>query len=105
MPTEHGSAIYKDSQPGVDASIVGLLRAAGAIIIGKTVCPPFSFLRGSTLTTETTAEFAAGDIHAATANPFDVTRFAGSSSAGSGAAVADYQCHMALGTQTVSPSA
>lgn len=37
MPTEHGSAIYKDSQPGVDASIVGLLRAAGAIIIGKTV--------------------------------------------------------------------
>jgi hypothetical protein len=56
------------------------------------------------LTKETTAEFAAGDIHAATANPFDVTRFAGSSSAGSGAAVADYQCHMALGTQTVSPS-
>jgi Asp-tRNA(Asn)/Glu-tRNA(Gln) amidotransferase A subunit family amidase len=39
MPTEHGSAIYKDSQPGVDASIVGLLRAAGAIIIGKTVRP------------------------------------------------------------------
>jgi Asp-tRNA(Asn)/Glu-tRNA(Gln) amidotransferase A subunit family amidase len=54
------------------------------------------------LTKETTAEFAAGDIHAATANPVDVTRFAGSSSAGSGAAVADYQCHMALGTQTVS---
>lgn len=37
MPTEHGSAIYKGSQPEVDASIVGLLRAAGAIIIGKTV--------------------------------------------------------------------
>ena len=45
MPTEHGSAIYKESQPGVDASIVGLLRAAGAIIIGKTVCTPFSFIK------------------------------------------------------------
>ena len=64
---------------------------------------PFFIPQCSTLTKETTAEFAAGDIHAATANPFDVTRFAGSSSAGSGAAVADYQCHMALGTQTVSP--
>ena len=64
---------------------------------------PFFIFQCSTLTKETTAEFAAGDIHAATANPFDVTRFAGSSSAGSGAAVADYQCHMALGTQTVSP--
>jgi len=41
LPTEHGSAIYKDSQPGVDASVVGLLRAAGAIIIGKTVGPLF----------------------------------------------------------------
>jgi hypothetical protein len=41
MPTEHGSTIYKGSQSGVDASIVGLLRAAGAIIIGKTVCTPY----------------------------------------------------------------
>jgi Asp-tRNA(Asn)/Glu-tRNA(Gln) amidotransferase A subunit family amidase len=37
MPTEYGSAMYKDSQPGLDASIVALIRAAGGIIIGKTV--------------------------------------------------------------------
>jgi Asp-tRNA(Asn)/Glu-tRNA(Gln) amidotransferase A subunit family amidase len=39
MPTEQGSRICKGTQPGVDASIVGLLRAAGASIIGKTVSP------------------------------------------------------------------
>jgi len=38
MPTENGSPIYKDSQPGVDSAVVGICRAAGAIILGKTVC-------------------------------------------------------------------
>jgi Asp-tRNA(Asn)/Glu-tRNA(Gln) amidotransferase A subunit family amidase len=38
MPTQNGSAIYKDSQPGVDSAVVGTCRAAGAIILGKTVC-------------------------------------------------------------------
>jgi hypothetical protein len=37
MPTENGSPIYKDSQPGVDSAVVGICRAAGAIILGKTV--------------------------------------------------------------------
>jgi hypothetical protein len=44
MPTEHGSGIYKGSQPGVDAAVVGICRAAGASILGKAVshprCPP-----------------------------------------------------------------
>jgi Asp-tRNA(Asn)/Glu-tRNA(Gln) amidotransferase A subunit family amidase len=43
MPTEMGSAMYKGSQPGVDAAVVGLLRAAGATIIGKTVRGPDTF--------------------------------------------------------------
>jgi len=37
MPTQEGSPIYKDSQPGVDSAVVGICRAAGAIILGKTV--------------------------------------------------------------------
>jgi amidase len=41
MPTEQGSRIYKGSRPGVDAAVVGLLRAAGASILGKTVSPPY----------------------------------------------------------------
>jgi len=40
MPTQHGSALYKDSQPGVDAGCVALCRAAGALIYGKTVRMP-----------------------------------------------------------------
>jgi hypothetical protein len=42
MPTEQGSRIYKGSRPGVDAAVVGLLRAAGASILGKTVRPSYS---------------------------------------------------------------
>jgi hypothetical protein len=41
LPTEHGSLIYKDSKPGVDAAVVGMLRAAGATIVGKTVSIDF----------------------------------------------------------------
>jgi hypothetical protein len=37
MPTEHNSPIYKDHRPNVDAVPVGVCRAAGALIFGKTV--------------------------------------------------------------------
>ena len=37
MPTQHGSKAYKDHQPGGDASLVHILRQAGALLIGKTV--------------------------------------------------------------------
>jgi hypothetical protein len=37
FPTQEGSAIYTGSQPGVDSAVVGICRAAGAIILGKTV--------------------------------------------------------------------
>lgn len=38
FPTEHGSPFHKGDKPGVDAPLVALLKAAGAHIIGKTVC-------------------------------------------------------------------
>jgi amidase len=59
------------------------LRAAGAIILGKTV----------------TCEFA-GMTPGATRNPLDANRTPGGSSSGSAAAVADHMVHVALGTQT-----
>jgi Asp-tRNA(Asn)/Glu-tRNA(Gln) amidotransferase A subunit family amidase len=83
MPTEMGSPIYRGYQTRSDASCVALLRAAGALIFGKTV----------------TCEFAgvtAGD----TTNPHDPTRTPGGSSSGSGAAVADFMVPLAFGTQT-----
>ena len=83
MPTEMGSPIYKGYRPAADASCVALLRAAGAVILGKTV----------------TCEFA-GATPAATTNPYDVRRTPGGSSSGSAAAVADFMVPLAFGTQT-----
>jgi Asp-tRNA(Asn)/Glu-tRNA(Gln) amidotransferase A subunit family amidase len=84
MPTQHNSPIYAGHRPGQDAACVAILRAAGAVILGKT----------------DTHEFAAGGRLAATRNPHDLTRTAGGSSTGSGAAVGDFQVPLALGTQT-----
>lgn len=84
MPTQHNSPIYAGHRPGQDAGAVATLRAAGALIFGKT----------------DTTEFAAAGRFAATRNPFDLERTPGGSSSGSAAAVADMQVPLALGTQT-----
>jgi Asp-tRNA(Asn)/Glu-tRNA(Gln) amidotransferase A subunit family amidase len=83
LPTEMGSPIYRDHRPATDAACVALARAAGAVILGKTV----------------TCEFA-GMTPGATANPHDVAHTPGGSSSGSGAAVADWMVPAAFGTQT-----
>lgn len=83
MPTQMGSSIYRDYRTRSDASCVAILRAAGALIFGKTV----------------TCEFA-GPAANVTTNPHDPARTPGGSSSGSGAAVADYMVPFALGTQT-----
>jgi len=83
MPTEMGSPIYRGYRPLSDASCVALLRAAGALIFGKTV----------------TCEFA-GATAAETTNPHDPSRTPGGSSSGSAAAVADFMVPLAFGTQT-----
>lgn len=84
MPTGHNSARYLGSRPGIDAACVDTLRAAGALIVGKTV----------------TTEFAATNRGGKTRNPHDPTRTPGGSSSGSGAAVAAEMASLALGTQT-----
>jgi len=84
MPTQHNSPLFAGSRPGVDAPAVAMLRAAGAIVLGKT----------------DTTEFAAAGRDAATANPHRLTHTPGGSSSGSAAAVADFQVPLALATQT-----
>ncbi|KAF5657423.1 amidase [Fusarium heterosporum] len=84
MPTQFNSSLYNDHFPKTDAASVRILRHAGALIFGKT----------------TTAQFAALHIGPKTRNPHDLLRTPGGSSSGSGAAVADFQVPMALGTQT-----
>ncbi|HEY1746343.1 MAG TPA: amidase [Xanthobacteraceae bacterium] len=83
MPTEMGSPIYRGYRSKSDASCVALLRAAGAIVFGKTV----------------TCEFA-GVTAGETTNPHNSARTPGGSSSGSAAAVADFMVPIALGTQT-----
>jgi len=83
MPTECGSPIYKGNRPASDAACVAMLRAAGMVVMGKTV----------------TTEFAMRNP-GPTRNPHDPTRTPGGSSSGSAAAVGDFQVPLGIGTQT-----
>jgi Asp-tRNA(Asn)/Glu-tRNA(Gln) amidotransferase A subunit family amidase len=83
MPTEDGTVLHAGRRPRRDATVVSLLRQAGAIVLGKTV------------TTEL-AVYAPGK----TRNPRDPERTPGGSSSGSAAAVAAEMVPLALGTQT-----
>ena len=84
MPTQHNSPIYEGHRPGEDANCVAVLRAAGAVILGKTE----------------TLEFAAGGRKPLSRNPRNTAHTPGGSSTGSGAAVGDGMVPIALGTQT-----
>lgn len=83
MPTSYGSAVYPGHRPAADAACVALARAAGALILGKTVSTEFAW-------------FHPGK----TANPHDPRCTPGGSSSGSAAAVADFMTPLAFGTQT-----
>src|SRR5437867_7482010 len=84
MPTTGGAKAFAHTRPAVDSAAVARLRAAGAIILGKTV----------------TTEFAYRDP-APTRNPWNIAHTPGGSSAGSAAALAARMVPLALGSQTV----
>ena len=83
FPTENGTVLDAGRQPVTDCTVVSRLKAAGAVIMGKTV------------TTEL-AVFSPGK----TRNPHDPERTPGGSSSGSAAAVAAGMVPLAIGTQT-----
>ncbi len=85
--TTFGSLIYKDFVPVADAIVVERLKAAGAIILGKTNTPEF----GQSGTTENKL----GD-HCR--NPWDPSRTTGGSSGGAAASVAAGLCCLAQGS-------
>ena len=83
FPTEQGSVIQPARRPLHDAVIVSRLRAAGAVVLGKTVTTEF-------------ACFTPGK----TRNPHDPSARPGGSSSGSAAAVAAGMAPLAIGSQT-----
>ena len=83
MPTENGSVLHAGRTPSRDATVVARLRAAGAVIMGKTVTTEFAY-------------FAPGK----TRNPHNREHTPGGSSSGSAAAVAAEMVPLALGSQT-----
>ncbi|MBV9735562.1 MAG: amidase [Acidisphaera sp.] len=83
LPSEYGSPIWRGHRPHADAAAVAWMRAAGGVVIGKTV----------------TTEFATRHP-GPTANPHDPRRTPGGSSSGSAAGVADGFFPLAFGTQT-----
>jgi Asp-tRNA(Asn)/Glu-tRNA(Gln) amidotransferase A subunit family amidase len=83
MPTENGSVLHAGRTPSRDATVVARLRAAGAVIMGKTVTTEFA--------TRTPGK---------TRNPHDPAHTPGGSSSGSAAAVAAGMVPLALGSQT-----
>ena len=89
VATAYGSSMFAGHVPGADAKAIARMRAAGAILIGKT----------------RTHEFAWGitSVNAQTGtprNPHDRARVAGGSSGGSAVALASRQVPLALGTDT-----
>jgi amidase len=87
LRTTFGSPIYAEYVPTEDALVVRRLRAAGAIVVGKTNCP----------------EFAAGgntfnDVFGVTRNPWDPSKSAGGSTGGGAAALATGMIALAEGT-------
>lgn len=83
VPTENGTPLDAGRVPGADAFVVERLRAAGAVVMGKTVTTELAYLHAGK-----------------TRNPHDPSHTPGGSSSGSAAAVAAGMVPLAIGTQT-----
>ena len=87
LPTSQGSPIFAGDMPATDSPHVALLRAAGAIVIGKTNTPEFG-LGSNTY----------NPVHGTTSNPYDLGRSCGGSSGGAAVALATGMVSIADGS-------
>lgn len=82
-----GSPILKDHVPSLDDGLARRLRAAGAIIIGKTNVPAFGL-----------GSHTVNPVYGATRNPYDLSKTAGGSSGGAAVALAARMLSVADGS-------
>jgi amidase len=94
VPTTAGSLALAENFAGRDAPLVARLRAAGAIILGKTNLSEWANIRGSR------AVSGWSGVGGLTRNPYALDRSSCGSSTGSGAAVAASLAAGAVGTET-----
>jgi amidase len=87
FPHTSGSPIYRNLMPEQDSVLVERLRNAGAIPIGKTNVPEFGM-----------GSHTYNKVYGTTLNPYDLTRTAGGSSGGAGAALASGMLPIADGS-------
>src|SRR5262247_1422517 len=85
--TTFGSKLFEDHVPAEDAAVVERLKAAGAIVLGKTNTPEFAF-----------GPNTVNEVFGATRNPWNLALSSGGSSGGSAAALATGMCPIAHGT-------
>lgn len=89
LPTTAGLRMLKGRIPDRDATVVARMRRAGAILIGKTNCPPGG----------------AGDdswnpLHGGTRNPYDINRSPGASTSGEAAIIAAAGSPLGIGSDS-----
>jgi len=89
IETRFGSVALSGYVPEQDATIVAKMKAAGAIILGKTAMPDFA-----------TSWFGYSSVNGETKNPYDLERDPGGSSAGTGAAIAANFATVGIGEDT-----
>ncbi len=89
LPTTFGSEIFRDNMAAKDDAMVAALRAAGALILGKTNNPEWSAGANTRNT-----------VYGVTANPYDLTKSCAGSSGGSAVALACGMCPIATGSDT-----
>ena len=77
LPLTMGSRVFADQVASRDSIQVARLKAAGAVVLGKTNTPEFGY-----------KPFTSNDVYGATKNPWDLERTPGGSSGGTSAAVA-----------------